>query len=446
MKLLIKIFSPIFLLSSLLFFCYVFFQSEINKEGNFREYYLIYYFISIALITLSIVTFFANKILKKYIFISIISLIVALYLFESYITFAKGSYKEYLYNNQTGRKFDTRSKIEFYYYLKKNNKTALIVSLENYLDRYKLKDSIFPLSGISNSKTINCNENGYYSIYDSDRFGFNNPDDEWDAGEIEYLLVGDSFAHGSCVNGPNDIGSVLRTLSNKSLLNLGFAGTGPLMQYATLREYISLNVKKVLWIYYEGNDLNNLKHELENNTLNKYLTDLNFTQKLKFKQNQIDELIENILEKNLINYEKSIETAKHNIFIHNIKGFFKLHNTRALIIRPGIHKSQKSSSIPGIEFKKILQQTKDLVNHYNAKLYFVYLPEYNRYKYDYDNSNYNFIKKTIKELEIEFIDVMKEVFENEENPLSLFPFKLDDHYNEQGYRKVSTKLFNYTKN
>ena len=39
---------------------------------------------------------------------------------------------------------------------------------------------LFPLSGISNSKTIHCNESGYYSIYKSDRYGFNNPDYDWD--------------------------------------------------------------------------------------------------------------------------------------------------------------------------------------------------------------------------------------------------------------------------
>ena len=35
------------------------------------------------------------------------------------------------------------------------------------------------LSGKSFSKTICCNENGYYMIIDSDRYGFNNPDYEW---------------------------------------------------------------------------------------------------------------------------------------------------------------------------------------------------------------------------------------------------------------------------
>ena len=99
------------------------------------------------------------------------------------------------------------------------------------------EDKIYPLSGISNKLTIFCNETGYWSVYQSDRYGFNNPDEEWDNKEIEYLLIGDSLVDGACVNRPHDIASVLRTLSNKSVLNLGYGGNGPLLEYATLREY-----------------------------------------------------------------------------------------------------------------------------------------------------------------------------------------------------------------
>ena len=74
---------------------------------------------------------------------------------------------------------------------------------------YILKNyDLLPLAGTSNSETIHCNENGYYSIYQSDRFGFNNPDTEWDKEKLEYLLVGDSMLHGDCVNRPDDITSV----------------------------------------------------------------------------------------------------------------------------------------------------------------------------------------------------------------------------------------------
>ena len=72
-------------------------------------------------------------------------------------------------------------------------------------------------------------------------------------------------------------------------MNLGLGGNGPLIEYATLREYLNVNVKKVIWIYY-GNDIENLVVEKKNNILIKYLDDLNFTQNLKLKQNEIDNL------------------------------------------------------------------------------------------------------------------------------------------------------------
>ena len=102
------------------------------------------------------------------------------------------------------------------------------------------------LSGISNSMTIYCNENGYYSIYQSDRYGFNNPDEEWDSNEIELLLLGDSFTHGACVNRPDDLSSVLRTLSGYNVINLGYGGNGPLTEYATLKEFFPNNTKKII--------------------------------------------------------------------------------------------------------------------------------------------------------------------------------------------------------
>ena len=163
---------------------------------------------------------------------------------------------------------------------------------------YKTKyDTIFSLSGISNSETIYCNESGFYSFYQSDRYGFNNPDVEWNNKEIEYLLVGDSFAHGACVNRPNDISSVLRILSNKSVLNLGQGGNAPLIEYASLREYLKPNVKKVLWLYFEGNDIDNLAHELSNDILINYLNNINFTQNLKLRQKEINNLKISFLEK-----------------------------------------------------------------------------------------------------------------------------------------------------
>ena len=119
----------------------------------------------------------------------------------------------------------------------KNPNLALTSAPHNYLKNNNY--GLLPLSGISNILTINCNELGYWSKYVSDRYGFNNPNDSWDKEEIKYLIIGDSFVHGDCVNKPDDLSNQLRLKikDNFGVLNLGYGGNGPLLEYATLKEY-----------------------------------------------------------------------------------------------------------------------------------------------------------------------------------------------------------------
>ncbi len=435
MNFLKKIFSPTIFTISLLLLIYTFYRSEIIWNGEDRTFYKTYYLISSILICFSIITFFINDIIKQYLIISGISLIVSLYLFEGYLTFneqlsKQQLSKEQLYEEQTGKKWDRRSKLDVYKDLKKKNDNITIF----YIPSFHIPSSQhkkYVLSGLSNSETILCNENGYYSIYQSDRYGFNNPDNEWDKKEIEYLLVGDSFTHGYCVNRPNDISSVLRNLSKKSVLNLGMGGNGPLIEYATLREYLDTNVKNVLWIYYE-NDLENLEKEKTNDILINYLKDLNFTQNLKLKQNEIDSFISNKI--------KAI--GKEEPFTFELKKFIKIYNTRLLILGA---LAPAPAPAPAPEFELILQLTKELVNKNNSKLYFVYLPHYGRYTSTYNIPNYNLVKEIVNELKIPFIDIHKEVFVKEQNPLKLFPFELGGHYNIDGYKKVAETIYKFTK-
>ena len=217
--------------------------------------------------------------------------------------------------------------------------------------------------------------------------------------------------------------------------------------YAILREYLNTNVKKVLWIYYEGNDLEDLEREKRNNILNNYLNDPNFTQNLKFRQSEIDVLATNYILKS----KKNKKLENHvNSFTLKIVNFFKMNNLRSkyqLLLNPKfIYKLviKKTSPQSLSEFKKILLLSKELVNKNNSKLYFVYLPEYDRFKLNYDNKSYNSVKNIISELDIPFIDLNKEVFEKVENPLKLFPFELFGHYNVEGYKKVAENIYKLT--
>ena len=435
MSLIRKSFSPILLTISLLLLFYTFYKSEIYWDGSKRNFYFNYYIFSILVLIFSIFSFFISKKIKDYFILILGSVLVSLYSFESFLSFgtsSKYNNKFELYKENTGKEYDKRSKFEIYKDFQLINTDIKMMVYPTY---YFGRDiDIFPLAMSSYSKTINCNENGYYSIYESDRYGFNNPDKEWDQQEIEFLLVGDSFTQGCCVNRPNDMGSVLRILSNKSVLNLGFNDHGPLLEYATLREYLKPNVKKILWFYFEGNDLLGLKDKFSNKILSKYVSDLNFKQDLKNKQDIInimtDELIKEQFNKNI---EITQKRSSHNFF-----KILKLYNLRTLLAS-----KQEPELIP--EFEMIINLANDLAVRNNSKLYFIYLPDYSRYKNKFKFENYFKIKAMMNDLDIPFIDIDKEVFKKEENPLKLFPFEQVGHYNEEGYRKVAQKIFELAK-
>ena len=372
-----------------------------------------------------------------------ISIMVALYLFESYLTFfekklgLKKIKNEYFLS--TGKKFDTRSRWEIYNDLKKIDKNITVnISPVRHLNETNI--DIFPLSGISNVETIHCNENGYYSIYKSDRYGFNNPDKEWDSNIIEYLLLGDSYTHGACVNRPNDIASVLRNLSDKNVLNLGFSSNGPLIQYATLKEYLSPKIKKIVWIYYAGNDLSDLGLEYKNAILNKYLNNDNFFQDLKSKQNIIDQINYKTLNNRVSSYQRDIK--KNAQVKYKILKFFRLNKTKNKFKKIFSSKEYKVENED--VFYEILKKTKILAENNNSKFYFVYLPDFNRYKdKNYSSEEEKEIKKTVNKLGIPMINIHELLFKNK-NQLEFYPFKTYLHYTVEGYKEVTKTIYKYT--
>ena len=71
----------------------------------------------------------------------------------------------------------------------------------------------------------------------------------------------------------------------------------------------------------------------------------------------------------------------------------------------------------------------------------MYLPEYKRYvDRNYSNDNFKAIKSVTDTLDIEFVDIGKEIFEKAEDFRILFPFGESGHYNEEGYSRIAKKL------
>ena len=426
---------------SLILITYVIYKDFTTHSNS--GYYHKYYIITLTLGIFSLCSFFIERNIKKKIFFFSIIVLIFLYLFEGYIFL-----KNYLY-----KKKEVIDKFTYFKNYKIDDPSS-VLAIDPYHFLKENDQNIMPLSSISNKMTIHCNENNFFSKYKTDRYGFNNPNLQWDKSITDFVLVGDRFAQGDCVNEEQNIAGNLRKLSlNNSVINLGYGGNGPLMEYAVLREYLPLlNAKKIIWLYCETNDLSGdanegLKQELNNIILKNYLNNETFTQDLKNRQHEIDLKTELKL-KNII---ESVDKAnQYNKFFK----FMKLFNTRyyfdILINKKNNSEINQNQEISQ-DFKNILLKAKNFASVSGSEFYFIYIPEKNRYfEKNFDKSKHDY-KKVINfllEKNIKFVDLHNEFFVKEDNPLSYFAKsnKLEyTHFNQLGYKMIAELIFKKTK-
>ena len=444
-----KLLPLILLIISAFFLSYTFYESEIKYKGTEHSYYFKYYLICFLFVLCSVISFFLKRETIRNISIIFISTLFILYLINTYVFFKIGR----TVNSITGR-------FQFY----EDQKTLdnnIVIAMYRESAVYD-HSSPFELSDRSNKKTIMCNENGYFSIFHTDRYGFNNPDSEWEKKEIDFLLIGDSFVHGACVNESDTISGNLRKMTdNGGVLNLGYSGNGSLKEYATLREYLPLKkTNRVVWFYFEHSDLIDLIDELENKILSNYLHDRTFTQKLHIRQNEIDKKLEKIFDESYQQKRKMLRRKYRNhilsfIRLYDLRRFVKQTLMSTLSHEPLITVSSNQALRT---FSEIIYLSKILSEDNGAKFYFVFLPRgyrYNRHKTEpYEKlelKEYKNVINIVNKLNIPIIDINKDLFKKHSDPLSLFPNRLlHYHYNELGYQLVAKtilkKIIEYEKN
>jgi len=427
---------------------YVLYRDFIFFESTRHESYLKYYYI------LFFCVFFWSALLrlkrsyKINILVITFSSVIGIYLSEIILSVSKKINKKEdisLIAKSFNVYFDPRSKKEVVIDLKKQfGSAAPHIAPSNFISPSNInlnsKANLFPLSGISKTHTVGDNESGTYQIYLSDRYGFNNPDEEWDSKNVEFLLIGDSFTLGSAVEPGKEISGQLREISNKPVINLGMGGNGPLIELASLIEYGKiLKPNNVLWFFYEGNDLSsNISSEMEDPILMSYLEG-DYYQDLTKKQVLIDQKLEKIIG---LKMKENTNSESH----FAITNFLKLYNLRELF--GSLMQNDKDIEIRLNLLSRILSKAKNVVDDWGGELHFIFLPEYSRYdKRNVSLANYKNkqdILNLVEELNIQLIDIDSDFFRSIKDPYSLFPFRSSSaHYSENAYKLISKKIFEF---
>ena len=373
--------------------------------------------------------------------------------------------KNILYNHiqKKNLSFDKRTLFEVYGDFKEK---------ENYFPKVPPSiqfESLLTFGNISNSKIIGCNENGKYTLWKSDRYGFRNTDELWDEKNLDIILFGDSFTNGACVESDENISGNLIKNHSKKIINFGISGTGPLDQYAILKEYTkNLNSKYLVIIFYEGNDYRslNLTKKMQP-ILYKYLENDEFSQNLIFKQTIVDENLKKLINRKEIEAEKNDykkDEFKSNIFEYlSFSNFYKFHNIRSLAAGLILSKFEpiaelrlfSNNKIKNNNFSKIIDKFKEFGENKNSELILVYMPSVERYGKEYNKvsrirlNKLDYIHKSITEIfedkNIRYIDLKKDLFDKKVPQDYLFPLELSGygHLSKRGYFEVSEVIYNF---
>ena len=341
----------------------------------------------------------------------------------------------YNYNNRAAKKieralasqnkaYDKRTLLEFVEYKKKSGKKIYphVVPRE-FLEKNQGKN--FYLTAMPNTNYVSCNEFGEWKQFRTDDLGFNN---EKFIKNFEILLVGDSFAEGSCVNKLSEPSNLFSKNYNLLTYSIGVSGNGPLLSLALIHEMQNkVNFNHIVWLIYD-NDFYDLKVEKKHSFLNNYL-------KNDFLKNNYFEDIDRIkkeqieyINSKLSNYKKKY-SLKENIL--ELKELIFFLNT--------LHQSEKTSKYYSNDFKddfkKVFSKLEKL--YPNKKITVVYLPETTCFTSRGKDCTLRFELLSSTSKKIKFLNFYDHIKSNFKNFKEIYALGMDRaHFSEKGYREL----------
>ena len=293
---------------------------------------------------------------------------------------------------------------------------------------------VVPLGGVTRVLSVFCNETGTYTLFNSDRYGFNNDDAAYDR-PVDTLVVGNSYAQGACVPPEDDVAAQLRA-HGRNAVSVGSTGNGPLLALASLMEYGPLlRPKTVLWLYFNGNDLLDLAIERDNPVLLGYLQGR--TQNLAARTAELDALVTSFIDAKYVERQQRLEEAAP--IADRIRAFLTAHKLRRLLrLDRDSWNPDKRPEAQLALFEQVLRQARSVASGWNGRIVFVYLPEWEHYA-KAPSPTRQPVLEIVRRLGFPIVDFAR-VLDESGDPLSYFPFRIQNHYTPEGYRRLAGEI------
>lgn len=237
------------------------------------------------------------------------------------------------------------------------------------MDNPNLKSVL--LGGLPGRQTLLCTGDDDRALaYRADRFGFNNPDDVYNAGELDVAIFGDSFIEGMCLESGTDVAAGVRRTAPRTA-SFGFRGAGPLMELSALGRFGPvLRPKLSVIVYYAGNDWENLEMELREPWLREALkpgADFGDAEVAPAEIDAVDGVIDSLWQED----DDGLSRYRARVW----RNFLALSQTWAAL---GLHYPAAAKQQP--EFQTIVARMREIASGWGGELLFIYVPRAERFR------------------------------------------------------------------
>tara|TARA_Y100001958_G_C21055732_1_gene420301 strand:- start:219 stop:869 length:651 start_codon:yes stop_codon:yes gene_type:complete len=206
-----------------------------------------------------------------------------------------------------------------------------------------------------------------------------------------------------------------------------------------------LKPKNIIYLYFEGNDLDELNFEKSNPILMKYLDD-KFNQNYLERYSEIKLFLSNVekeTEKMIFEKSKNFvqETKKSNLKIiqAHLKDILEINNLKNIFKYKILNKQHDNYDLE-LLYKIVERMDRD-VKKWNGNYYFVYVPTWSRYftKYTKYDAKIDLKDEIIKNLNLKNINTLDltNFFDNSDSIKQYYPLGYLGHYNSKGYNKIA---------
>jgi len=282
------------------------------------------------------------------------------------------------------------------------------------------------LGGVPGAEVLLCSHNGAPVRYTADRYGFRNPDRLRD-GQVDLLVLGDSFTEGICLEDGKDFVSRLREKVPMTF-GAGTRGAGPFYELAVLGRYGPVfRPKHTVIAFFGGNDWENLGHEKDLPYLVPALdeqTDFGPVIPDDATVTRARAILEGVWDESSRSAGAVFSSKKI------IRNFLALQQTSLVL---GLHYPKASKDEP--VFDKILDRARAMAEGWQGEVLIAYIPPVDRFIGILDSGFvHDELRDTVRasaaQADIGFIDLTEVFLREAEDPSALYAG--DAHFNERG--------------